>query len=139
MNVVLIAPLVRAAVDGRDSLLARPRIPAGSASAPVEAYYRYLYARYFEAMPVPHTQISWAGPLWVALWGVVLIGFFYLYAHGFSRVHRKRGALYGVSSFAGAILERIGPVSRLTKAVWIVVALWALYYAVADAARGYLY
>lgn len=116
-----------------------PVVPSGSTSLAAERYYRYLYAEYYDRIPVPHTAVRASGPLWVALWGAVLIGFFFLYAFRFRRVHRSRGELYGVSSFAGSILERIGPVSGLTIAVWVVVTLWALYYAVAQSLRGYLY
>lgn len=114
-------------------------IPRGSGDDSVHAYYNYLYQHAYGAVPVPHTSIRWSGPLFVAVWGAVLIGFFFLYAWNFKRVHRQHGGLYGVSSFAGSIMERIGIVASLTWGAAIVMSLWSIYYIVVQTVRGYIY
>ncbi|MDQ6737675.1 MAG: hypothetical protein M3Z30_08245 [Gemmatimonadota bacterium] len=116
-----------------------PATPAGSTSAAAHQYYEYLYGQYYMNIPAERTTILWSGPAYVAIWGIVLIGFFFLFAWSFQRVHRTHGELYGVSSFAGSILERIGPASKLTIAVWIAVTLWSLFYAIIQCVHGYIY
>lgn len=113
--------------------------PSGSDTAAAQAYYNYLYRQYLEAIPAHRTEILWSGPFWIALWAVVLIGFFYLYTRYASYTHRRHGALYGVSSFAGSILERIGPVSRFLRIVWAAIVLWALYFVVTHILFGQIY
>ncbi|MDQ6905220.1 MAG: hypothetical protein M3176_00180 [Chloroflexota bacterium] len=113
--------------------------PSGHDSRATHAYYDWLYGQYLRRIPVPRTHILWSGPLWIALWAVVLIGFFFLFAFRFKQSHRKGGALYGVSSFAGSILERIGPVSWLNWISWAVITLWALYFIVRHSFFGQVY
>ncbi len=113
--------------------------PSGSDSQTAQAYYNYMYSHYLSAIPSQPTEIRWTGPFWIAVWGIVLIGFFFLYTRFALRVHRKHGALYGVSSFAGSILERIGPASLFVRIMWVAVVLWAAYFVVTHILFGQVY
>lgn len=113
--------------------------PSGSDSAAAQAYYGWLYGQYLSGIPAPRTEILWTGPFWIALWAVILIAFFYLYARYANRTHRQHGELYGVASFAGSILERIGKIAVFSYAVWGAIVLWALYYIVTHSLFGQVY
>ncbi len=113
--------------------------PSGSDSQTVQAYYNYMYSQYLSAIPSHPTDIRWTSVFWIAVWGVVLIGFFFLYTRFSSRAHRTHGGLYGVSSFAGSILERIGPASIFVRVVWIAVVLWTAYFVVTHILFGQVY
>lgn len=113
--------------------------PSGNSTEATHAYYNWLYAQYLGSIPAPRTTIYWEGPFFIALWAVVLIGGFFFLAWFGNRTHRSRGELYGVSSFAGSILERIGPISRFSWVVWIATTLWALYYLVSHVLAGQVY
>lgn len=114
-------------------------IPCGSSSEAAQEYYAWIWSNYLDRIPVPRTSILWSGPFWIAIWSVVLIGFFFFYCWYLNRVHRKEGEMYGVSSFAGSILERIGRVATFSYIVWGAIALWALYFIVAHIAYGQTY
>lgn len=114
-------------------------MPSGNTSEATQAYYESLYRHYLAGIVTPHTSILWAGPIFIALWAATLILFFFCYTWFARRTHRSHGALYGVSSFAGAILERIGPVSPFSWFVWIIVTLYALYFLVTHLLAGQVY
>ncbi|MCB0031502.1 MAG: hypothetical protein KDE28_26510 [Anaerolineales bacterium] len=113
--------------------------PSGNTTAEVKAYYDYLFSQYIQQIPANRTQILWSGPLAIAFWAAVLILFFFLYSYYLNRAHRKRGELYGAVSFAGSILERIGPLSAFSWAVWLGVVLAALYFIVTHILYGLVY
>jgi hypothetical protein len=114
-------------------------LPTGSTPAEVEAFYEQLLSNYITQIPTDRTEILWAGPIAIAFFAAVLIGFFFFYSYYFNRSHRSKGELYGAASFAGSILERIGPISIFSWVVWIAVALWALYYIMSLTLNGFTY
>ncbi len=116
-----------------------PRAPTGNTSAAAKAYYQWLYAHYFAAIPAERTSILWSGPFYIFLFIFVLAAFLFLYAWYFNRVHRKQGELYGVLSFAGVILERIGPVGLFTIIVSIAIVIWAAYFWITQILYGVVY
>ena len=114
-------------------------IPSGNTTEAARAYYDYLLSRALAAIPGDRTQILWSGPAWIAFFAVILVLFFFFYALYLNRVHRTKGELYGASSFAGSILERIGPVSLFSWLVWGLIVAWALYFIVAQILNGQIY
>ena len=115
------------------------QIPSGNDSQHVHQYYDHLQAAYLASIPRDRTQILWSGPFWIAFYAVLLIVFFYIYTRFLLRVHRTKGELYGAASFAGSILERIGPVSVFTWIISAVVTLWAIYFIVTQILYGQIY
>jgi hypothetical protein len=113
--------------------------PSGNTSEAAQAYYQYLYQHRLEAVVAPRVDILWQGPFWIAVFGITLIGFFALYAFSLQQVHRKHGEIYGVVSFAGSLLERIGSVSTFDWFVWTATILWAAYFVVTHIVRGQFY
>lgn len=114
-------------------------MPEGNTSEQVHEFYNYLYSQYMQSIPVDRTQILWSGPFWVALFAVILTVFFFLVAVHFTRVHRTHDELYGASSFAGSLMERVGPVSFFTISVISMTVLWGVYYIVAHIVMGQIY
>ena len=114
--------------------------PTGSNPEAVKAYYDWLIQHYINNIPTGRaTEILTSGPLWIGIWALVLILFFYLYSLHLQNVHREKGELYRAASFAGSILERIGPLSLFTWIVSITVFLWGLYFVVVQTIRGQIY
>ena len=68
-----------------------------------------------------------------------LIMFFYLFAKHFTYTHRERGELYGLTSFAGNILERNGKVSVLGWVTFIFLIVWGLSFIVRHIIFGQVY
>lgn len=114
-------------------------VPSGNTSDLAKAFYNYLFAHALGVIPGDRTQILWTGPFWIAFFAFILILFFFFYSRYLQRVHRKKGELYGASSFAGSILERIGSVALFSKLVWTVIVLWALYFIVTQIMYGQIY
>ncbi|MGE5224298.1 MAG: hypothetical protein ACM3PY_17820 [Omnitrophica WOR_2 bacterium] len=114
-------------------------VPSGNTTEAAHAFYNYLWGNYLASIPAPRTTILWSGPIYVALFVIVLTLFFYLYSRYANRVHRNKGEMYGIMSFAGSILERIGPLSVFEYFIWIVLILWVLYYIVTQIISGYIY
>lgn len=81
----------------------------------------------------------WSGVIYTALFVVALSAFFWFYVRYGLHVHRKKGELYGIQSFAGSILERIGPLSAFDWFIIVVVVAWTLYYIITLTYGGYLY
>lgn len=115
------------------------KAPSGYTTDRVKLYYDYAFSDYLEDMPGQRTTILRSGPFWIALWAAVLIGFFFLYSVYFQNVHREKGELYGVASFAGAILERIGRIATFSLFVWALIVLTALYYIITHIIMGQVY
>lgn len=113
--------------------------PSGNTSAATQAYYTWLYSQYYAQATPDRTQILWSGPFFIALWAVVLIGFFWLYSRYLQRVHREQGELYGVASFGGSILERIGRIAVFSYVVWALITAWGFFYAIRHAVAGQVY
>ncbi len=114
-------------------------IPTGNTNQNAHDFYNYLWSQYLGSIPAPRTSILWSGPFYIALFLVVLVLFFYLYSRYANRTHRKKGEMYGVMSFAGSILERIGPVSVFDAFIWIVIILWAAVYFFGSLLHSYVY
>jgi di/tricarboxylate transporter len=114
-------------------------VPSGNTTAAAHAYYNYLWAQYLGSIPPDRTQLLWSGIFYEALFLVALTLLFYLYARYALRTHRNRGEMYGIQSFAGSILERMGPMSVLEITIWVILILWVLYYIVTQIIGGYIY
>lgn len=114
-------------------------VPTGNSSSATQAYYQYLYSHYYSAIPADRTQILWNGPIWIAVFAFFLIVFFFFYAYFLKNAHRKSGELYEATSFAGSILERIGPVSIFSWFLIILFTAWSIYYIVVQILHGQIY
>ncbi len=116
-----------------------PPAPSGHLTAVVHQYYAWLYANYLASIPAERTNIMWSGPFYIFFFIFILSAFLIIYAGRAVYVHRKKGELYGVGSFGGYILERIGPVELFTWATIVVMLLWALYFLITQAIWGQVY
>ena len=114
-------------------------VPTGHSTQIVHDYYNYLYATYYQHIPVYRTVILWREPVWIVFWALTLILFFWVYTRYLNSAHRKKGELYGVASFAGSILERIGVVEAFTYVVTAFFVAWAIYFIVTQIVHGQLY
>ncbi len=121
---------------GNLSLL--PHAPSGHTSAQVHLFYQWIYANYFGAIPGQRTDILWSGPFYIFGFLLILAISLWVYAR-MANAHRKRGELYGVVSFGGVILERIGVVEVFTYVVSAMCVLWALYFIVTELLFGQVY
>lgn len=113
--------------------------PSGNTSAAAQDYYQYLFSQHISSLTPDRTHILWSGPIKIAFFAAILILFFFFYTYYFNRVHRQKGELYGAVSFAGSILERIGPVSIFSWMVWIGAIVWAIYYIISHIFNGFIY
>ncbi len=113
--------------------------PSGNTSQAAQAFYLWLWQQYHASFPLDRTHILWTGPFWIFFWLIMLVGFFFVYARFFNRVHRKKGELYGVMSFAGNILERIGPVGLFTYLFSAAFVIWSIYYMFVFIFNGMVY
>ena len=116
-----------------------PPAPSGATSTIAHQYYAWLYANYFASIPVQKTDFLWSGPFYIFFFLVVLAGLLFFYTWSMSRAHRKHGELYGVVSFGGTILERIGIVEAFTYVSTIIFILWAAYFWITQAIWGQVY
>ncbi len=116
-----------------------PPAPSGSSSVVVQQYYHWLYANYFASIPAQRTTFLWSGPFYILLFLGILSLLLFVYTWSMSRAHRRHGELYGVVSFGGLILERIGIVEAFTYVSTIVFILWAAYFWITQALWGQVY
>lgn len=114
-------------------------MPNGNDTAASQAFRDYLYAAYLRDIQVPRIGVDWENLYWVAIFSFVLIGFFWLYTRHFGSVHRDRGELYGATLFGGAILERIGRVSRLNWICYLAFTLYSAFFIVEHIIGGQVY
>ncbi len=121
---------------GNLSLL--PRAPSGHTSAQAQLIYKWLYANYLGSIPGERVQILWSGPFYIFLFLAALGVLLWIYVL-MTNDHRKKGELYGVESFGGMILERIGIIDLLTWAITIVCILWAAYFFISQIIYGQVY
>lgn len=116
------------------------QIPTGNDTAVVKAYYDYLMQYHLGNIPINRaTNILWVSPVKVFAWWLVLVTFFFLYAYFFNRAHRRKGDMYGATSFAGSLLERNGIVTVFTWFVIIGLFLSGLYLGIKYIFEGFLY
>ncbi len=102
-------------------------VPSGNTSEAVRAYYTWIWTQYHAAIPLVRINMDWTGPLWIFIFAASITIFWWLYVRFAIRVHRKRGELYGVMSFGGVILERIGPVEVFTWVFSLGMIAWCIY------------
>ena len=114
-------------------------MPTGNDAQTAEAYYDYLLAHSLEAIPAPRTEILWTGPLFMALFAIILILFFMGYSMWFQHRTLRHDELYGVISFGGTILERIGRIPAFEGVVWGVLVIWTLFEMISQALIGLYY
>lgn len=112
---------------------------SGSDSASVQAVYDNLYASYLGRIPVHRTEILWTGPLFIALFAAVLIGFFFLLSFSLRHVGARKNRIHELTSFAGQLTERIGTIAVFSCAVWATIVAWAAYIAIKQALFGLIY
>ncbi len=115
-----------------------PRAPAGNTSAATQLFYHWLYANYFGSIPKERIFDLWSGPMYLFGFLIILAIAIGLYAR-MGYVHRHHNELYGVESFGGVILERIGRVDAFTFVVSLMCVLWALYFVVSQLWYGQVY
>jgi hypothetical protein len=114
-------------------------MPTGNDAQTAEAYYDYLTAHALQAIPAPRTEILWTGPLWIALFATSLILFFMGYSLWFQHRTLRHDELYGVISFGGTVLERIGAIPLFERVVWGAIVAWALFAMISQALGGLYY
>jgi hypothetical protein len=114
-------------------------MPTGNDAQTAEAYYDYLTAHALQAIPAPRTEILWTGPLWIALFATSLILFFMGYSLWFQHRTLRHDELYGVISFGGTVLERIGAIPLFERFVWGAIVAWALFAMISQALGGLYY
>ncbi len=114
-------------------------IPSGNTTQAAHQYYNYLWSVYLGSIPPDRTKILWSGPIYVFIFTFVLVFLFFLYTRYANRVHRTKGEMYGIMSFAGSILERIGPLSAFEVAFDLIIFAWAVYLIVIQVLNGYVY
>ncbi len=115
-----------------------PHSPSGNTSAAATQYYHWLYANYFASIPGEKTSILWSGPFYIFFFLLVMAISLWVYAR-MANAHRKEGELYGVESFGGVILERIGVVEVFTYVISIMLFLWAVYFFITMSIYGQVY
>ncbi len=116
-----------------------PPIPNGNSTKAAHDFYNYLWAYYLKSIPAPRTGILWSGIIYELIFLVVLSIFFLLYVAYANHTRRKKGEMYGVESFAGSILERMGPMSYFEMFIWGVLILWVAFYIVQAVIGSYVY
>ncbi len=116
-----------------------PRSPSGDTSVIVTQYYHWLYANHLAGIPAERINILWSGPFYIYFFLLMLGGLLFVYAWWTTRAHRPYGELYGVESFGGVILERIGPIEIFTWVFSAVMILWAAYFFVTLSLWGQVY
>ena len=114
-------------------------MPTGSDAETAQAYYDLLTAKALQEIPAPRTEILWTGPLWFALFATVLILFFMCYSLWFQHRTLRHDELYGVISFEGRILERIGAIPTFEKVLWAGVVIWSLFLLITQTLGGLYY
>ncbi len=115
-----------------------PRSPSGHTSAAAQLLYHWQYANYLGSIPPERTVDLWSGPVYLFGFLFILAFALFLYAR-VARAHRKYGELYGVESFGGVILERIGPIDLLTYVTIVTCVLWAAYFFISQIIFGQVY
>ena len=114
-------------------------MPTGSDAQTAEAYYDSLTAHALQAIPAPRTEILWTGPLWIALFATSLVLFFMGYSLWFQHRTLRHDELYGVISFGGTVVERIGGIPIFERVIWGVLTAWAAYAMISQALGGLYY
>ncbi len=115
-----------------------PRSPSGHLTPQVHLLYQWLYANYFGSIPAQRVTELWSGPLYIFGFIAVLALSFWVYAR-MANAHRDKGELYGVESFGGMVLERIGRVDVFTYVISVMIILWAGYFLVTAILYGQVY
>ncbi len=116
-----------------------PPAPSGHTSAVVQQYYAWLYANGFASIPAQRIFDLWSGPFYIFFFILILAGLLFIYAWWTMYTHRSYGELYGVQSFGGYLLERIGKIEIFTYVFSIIIVLWALYFLITQAIWGSVY
>jgi hypothetical protein len=114
-------------------------VPSGNDTVAAHKFYDYLWSYYLNSIAAPRTNILWSGIIYEVIFLVVLTLFFLFYVLYATHTHRKKGEMYGIQSFAGSILERMGPLSIFDYFIWGTLILWVLYYIITAILSGYVY
>lgn len=113
--------------------------PSGNDSDAAHAVFSNLYAHYLGSIPVHRTEILWIDPIWIALYGVVLIVLLFLLSFSLRHVGARKNKLLELTAFAGHLTERVGGLAFFSVVVWTIVVLWAAYFAVKHILYGLIY
>lgn len=113
--------------------------PSGSDSAAAQAVFQHLYSQYLSNIPLQRTEILWSGPIYIAIYSFVLIGFFFLLAFTLRHANAHESRLLELTDFAGQLTERVGRLAWFSFFVWLGVVVWAAYFAVKQALFGLAY
>ncbi|MBD1549606.1 hypothetical protein [Roseibium aggregatum] len=111
----------------------------GNDTAAAQAVFDNLYAHYLQSIPVYRTDILWSGPVYIALYALVLIGGFWLLSFHLSRTGGANPKLYHLTSFEGHLTERVGKLALFSYFAWGTVIAWAAYFAIKQALYGLIY
>ena len=108
-------------------------------SSNVQSYYDWLYGQYYQGINEPTVRFDVRPIFWEFMFMISLILFFYLFSKHFLFTRRERGELYGITSYAGNILERNGKVSILGWVTFVFLIVWALSFIVRHIVFGQVY
>jgi len=111
----------------------------GNDSAAAQAVFDNLYAHYLQSIPVYRIDILWSGPVYIALYSVILIVFFWLLSFWLRRTGGANPRLYRLTSFEGHLTERVGRLALFSYIVWATVIIWAAWFAIKQALYGLIY
>lgn len=111
----------------------------GNDSAAAEKVFDGLYADYLAQIPVERTEILWSGPIYIALFAVVLIVFFWLLSFRLKRTGGGAPRLFKLTSFDGFLTERVGTIAVFSYVVWAAVIAWGAYFGIKQAMYGLVY
>lgn len=114
-------------------------MPSGNDSAAAQAVYDHLYAQYLDTIPVDRTHILWSGPFYIALYAVVLIGGFWLFAYKLRQTGGRSPRLFELTSFDAHLTERVGKLALFSYFAWGTVILWAAFFGITQALYGLIY
>lgn len=118
--------------------------PSGNSTEKALEYYNWIFAEYFRSIPEKAWELQWSGPIFIALWAIVLTGFFFIFAWFFfgpvrGRGSRHRGELYAVVQFNGSLSERVGRISWFSWLVWLSIVAYAAYFWIDHMVNGQVY
>lgn len=114
-------------------------MPSGNDSQAAHDVFNNLYSHYLAGIPIDRTEILWAGPVYIALYGIMMIVFFFMLSTYLRHVDAPDNKLLELTSFGGHLTERVGKLAPFSFIVWGAVTTWAAYFAIKQMLFGLIY
>lgn len=112
---------------------------SGNDSAAAQAVFDNLYAEYLRSIPVYRTDVLWSGPIYIAIYAIILIVLFWLLSFHLTRTGGASPRLYHLTSFDQQLTERVGSLALFSYVAWATVIAWAAYFGIKQAIYGLIY